>query len=343
MPGASSILDKVDPTTFTESPEEVKIWLPSQLPPSSRDAMCVPGLPELEFRFRLAQAYDALDLIRRLYGAYQVLLTKNQVHLSASQGTTTKTKALFRNFTLKIDQAAARYRDARTALLRLDPKKPIDRHWKDNLKELRRDHIRGPARQNDELSESKRQTSWIWQTSSLKKDAGINSPELQGIMRAEWCRAKARVQRFEEEVELTVEEMRRTLQFFRWTADRWEKRGRARDCEPMLEGATMAGIKAYAAYQASIYRRMVSVFLQDWYECLERKSLGSDWLTDYTRPEVCRRRRLPSYVTLYHPSAPSDLAPDELDGALVNDPQSDVEMRSVGPESDVDMDCFDDV
>ena len=336
MPGASAFLDEVDPTAVTEAPEGVKIWFPSQLPPGSREKSCIANLPHLEFRFRLAQAYDALDLIRRLRGVYQVLLMKNRVHVSKSQGTTTRSKALFANFALKIDQAAACYRDARVALLRLDPNGDIHR-WKEDLRELRRTDIRGPSREDDETSESHQQLSWIWQTSSLEPNAGINDPKLRGIMRVEWCKAVARAERFEEEVELTVEEMRRTLLSFRGTADRWEQLGKARVGEPLMDGDTTAGVRAYASRQAALYRRLVDAFVQDWYECLELKSLGSDWLSGYPRPDICRRRRLRSNVEAYHLSN-ADVAGE----ALANDPLSDGEEDLTGHSSDVEMGFFDD-
>ena len=86
MPGVSGFLDDIDPTAVTEVPEAVKLWFLSQLPPTSRDSSCIDSLPHLEFRLRLAQAHDALDLIRCLCGVYQALLVKVQVHVSNSQG-----------------------------------------------------------------------------------------------------------------------------------------------------------------------------------------------------------------------------------------------------------------
>jgi hypothetical protein len=213
-----------------------------------------------------------------------VLLAKNQVHVSTSQGTMTKAKAIFTNFILKIDQAAARYHDARVALLHLDPDGKIS-PWKEDLRELRQNDIRGPSREGDEKSESRQQPSWIWQMSSLKEGAGINDPELKDVMRVEWCKAIARVERFEEEVELTVEEMRRTLLFFECTARDWERRGEARVGEPTMDEEMTAGVRAYAARQAALYRRLVDIFVNDWYTCLDLKSLGSDWLPKYKCPE----------------------------------------------------------
>ena len=338
MPGAYSLLDEVNPTAVAETPKEVKIWLPSQLPSGSHDKLCIVDLPRLKFRFRLAQAHDALNLIQHLLGAYHVLLMKNQVHISKSQGTMTKSKTLFQNFKNKIDQAAACYRDARAALLHLDPIKAIS-CWKENLKELHRDHIHGPSHESNEMSKSRHQPSWIWQTSSLEGDTGINDPELQDIMRIEWCKAIAQAERFKEEVELTVEEMRRTLLYFEWTANHWEQLGQARVGEPMMDGDTTAGMRAYAARQAALYRKLVDLSLQEWYECLELKSLGSDWLPTYPRPTFCQRRRLQSNVVAYHSSASSH--DDGKHDALTSDPSDGgTEFFDSASEFDIDFDDF---
>jgi len=332
IPGVSRFLDDIDPATVTETPEIVKLWLPSQLPPTSRESMCIDGLPHLELRLRLVQAYDALDLIRRLRGLYQALLVKNQVHVSNSQGTQTRAKALFTSFSLKINQAASRYCDARVAILRLDPDEKFSQ-WKENLRELHREDIRGPSREANETSESRQQISWIWQAASSRANAGINDPDLQAVMRVEWCKATARAERYREEVELVVEEMRRTLHFFKWAAEHWEQLGKARANEPTMDGVTATGLRAYAARKAALYRKLTNVFIQDWYACLERKSLGSSWLPEYPRPETSQRRRLRSNVEAYHSvSQPQDA----MDGALINDPPSETE--DVGGDVETDFD-----
>jgi len=146
-------------------------------------------------------------------------------------------------------------------------------------------------------------------------------------MRVEWCKATARAERFREEVELVVEEMRRTLVFFKWTADNWEQLGKARVSDPTMDEDIAAGPRAYAARKSALYQKLIDVFIQDWYESLELKSLGSDWLSNYTRPETVRRRRLPSNVVAYH-SSPF-LGVGDLDDALTNDPPSHPEMSTV--------------
>lgn len=163
MPGASTFLNDVDLTIITEAPKTVKLWLPSQPPPNSRNKSCINGLPNLEFRLWLAQAYNALDLIRHFCGVYQALLLKNQVHISSSQGTTTKAKALFMNFTLKIDQVAACYHDACVALLQLDPDEKLSQ-WKEDLRDLCQEDVCSPSCEVNKLLELHQQVFWIWRT-----------------------------------------------------------------------------------------------------------------------------------------------------------------------------------
>jgi len=74
--------------------------------------------------------------------------------------------------------------------------------------------------------------------------------------------------------------------FFKWAMDHWEQLGEARVGEPNLDEGTTAGLRAYAARKSTLYRELVCVFLQDWYECLKSKSLGSNWLSKYQPPET---------------------------------------------------------
>lgn len=64
-------------------------------------------------------------------------------------------------------------------------------------------------------------------------------------------KARARALRWEEELALIPEEVRRTIEYFEWHATDWEKRAAARgDVTPQLR----EGLAAYAARQASLRR-----------------------------------------------------------------------------------------
>ncbi|KAG2738126.1 hypothetical protein P692DRAFT_20637822, partial [Suillus brevipes Sb2] len=99
--------------------------------------------------------------------------------------------------------------------------------------------------------------SWIWKTS------GSNSNELglQDSLRVEWCKARARARRWEEEVELLREEMRRIIAFLDWHAGWWDMQGprRAFNSLQAREGAL-----AYAQRQANLRRTMAVHFKSVW-------------------------------------------------------------------------------
>ena len=65
MKGIDDLLDNVDPIVLADHPENVKLWLPSDFPSTSRDERCAPGLPSIEYRLRFATATNALQDIRR--------------------------------------------------------------------------------------------------------------------------------------------------------------------------------------------------------------------------------------------------------------------------------------
>ena len=133
--------------------------------------------------------------------------------------------------------------------------------------------------------------------------------------------------------------MKWTLLFFKWTVNHWEQLRDNRVGESTMDKEIVAGARAYAARQAALYRKLINIFIQDWYECLETKSLRSGWLSEYPRPEACRRRRLQSNVATYHLFTPHV---DDMDSALENNSASNSEDSvTVTGDSDVKMDFFD--
>ena len=74
-------------------------------------------------------------------------------------------------------------------------------------------------------------------------------------------KSKARADRWNEEVQLVKEEMRRVLVFLEWKADWWTKEGgRVLNVRPDIAD----GIRAYAAKQAHINRALARSFKMRW-------------------------------------------------------------------------------
>ena len=309
MPGVASDLDAIDATLLADRPEDVKLYLPSALPSSLRNTHCVSGLPRIEYRLRCAQAVNFLNAIRLFRRLIRALTKKTRSHISSTQRTTTRTHGLYDRATAQQARAVSGYRTSRNAISALAPNEEFG-SWKAAFLELKDDDIRGPGYEDEKPSKSRSSKSrsskshfiqsWIW-TTSPHVQTSIEDSDLQATVRIEWCKAQARAKRHEEEVELVVEEMRRTLAYFEWNACEWESRattpplgGRA------IDETTAAGITAYAYKQASIQREMIEVFIDDWYEPLGQKSLGSDWLGAWAAPSGNKRQRLPSNVRLFH-------------------------------------------
>lgn len=339
MPGCSTLLDDVDPELIIDAPESVKLWLPSALPSISRDTWCTSGLPVLEFRLRYAQAADALDHLRRLRRLVRGLVLQAKKHPSPTQRTMTRSQSVWEGLDVRVAQVSARYRDARTALLRLHP----SGGWAKFFLELKKEDVRGPAREEDDPSESRFIPSWIWtlrapQTppdlpgsppSTTTTDLAQTSPPINGsasnsvnsinvsteeveeYMLVDWARAQERAKRFEEEVELCAEEMRRTLSFFSWSASEWDKRAeeRANSKNPPSDNV-LQGLRAYAHRRSAMFRDMIKVFVNDWHSSLQPKGLGGEWLARYSTLITPQRGRntIPSII----PLIPEDNFKDDI-------------------------------
>jgi len=293
----------IDPIVLADHPENVELWLPSALPLASRDAQCIEGLPELEYRLRFAQAADALHNIRLYRRLLRTLTIKSQIHITNTQRTSTRSRSIFDKAKAKLAQAVATYRASRKAIMNLASNEEFG-SWKDVLQELKDCDIRGPGREESETSESRFVPSWIW-TTVLQTLTSAEDPDLNDTLRIEWCKAQERAKRYEEEVELVVEEMRRTLVTFELNACEWDQRATSISLHTPLASAVTTGATAYAHKQADIQRNLIKVFINDWYEVLEKQPLASSWLRKYPRPPEYQRHRLICNVRRYHSNSPA--------------------------------------
>jgi hypothetical protein len=78
----------------------------------------------------------------------------------------------------------------------------------------------------------------------------------------EWARAHARKLRWEEEVLLLREEMRRVLRYLAWQSRWWRERVGVRADDVPRE--VTAGIDAYALKQADLHDRLAAFFRRKW-------------------------------------------------------------------------------
>ena len=170
---------------------------------------------------------------------------------------------------------AERYRAAHCALTHLDP----NGDWRNRLRLLDANDIRGPGKGIDE-SHGRYEPSWIWLVPRVTTapDMGDSEEQLDNSMEVEWAKSKARSDRWEEEVPLTVEEMRRVIDFHGWKARWWRRQGKQRK-----EGSAdvLHGVNAYVEKQAAFSEQLAQSSATHWCPALAKKGIVPDWAAEY--------------------------------------------------------------
>ncbi|KAL0578101.1 hypothetical protein V5O48_003880 [Marasmius crinis-equi] len=120
--------------------------------------------------------------------------------------------------------------------------------------------------------ETRKRLSWIWthRGRKISLEDGVDDNEL---LREEWCKSRARMQRAEEEEMLVREEMRRTLAYLEWAADQWDKK---RDTGEIVKKPLKEGRAAYAVEQAAIQRGLRDKFSKLWGEGPEAENADEE-------------------------------------------------------------------
>ena len=305
MPG---VLD-ADPSDPEPSPrvkaESIKLWLPSQLDSKDRDSICLGGVVNSEKELRFAQLEDSLNDLRRARRVRRGLVTFHKVQLAGEgQKTQTKSRAVMQTLQDRITKSARRYNVARDALLCLDPR--MD--WQVLYPPLTEANNRGPGKEPEEMSGSDGQysPSWIWHPNTTT----VSPDEVNEDMRVEWAQCVARADRWEEEVILLQEEMRRVVQFLEWQSSDWFSKAVSRT--GTVTPVVLAGLSAYAHKQGSVFQNLAVWFSQRWRSTLVSLSLPHTWATRFLEghnkplenPDFKKRKRTQGPPTA-HPRAAS--------------------------------------
>ncbi|PPQ76066.1 hypothetical protein CVT26_004585 [Gymnopilus dilepis] len=242
---------------------EVPLLLPSALSPTMP---CDVRLRQIEWRLRLAQCTDALDDLRDgLCLRSFVLIDKSRFQRGQRQNT--RSQGIVDRIQAKVKAAANRYRTARAAISKLAViLQQVG--WEGTIRALKDEDIRPLTPEDSHQgkgktsapSEGRRTLSWIWtqmgNSMEFKEDERLDES-----LRIEWCKSRARRDRWKEEVELLQEEMRRVKEFFQTRAQQWEDLARSDSGNWALPGviwdrSTVEGRTAYARGQASQFKAM---------------------------------------------------------------------------------------
>lgn len=275
MPGVLDTGASDPGSSRKEKAESIKLWLPSQLDNTGERAiLCVAGVINSEKELRFGQLQDSLNDLRKARRIRRGLITFHKIQLAGEgQKTQTKSRAVMQTIQDRIGKSIRRYRVARDALLQLDP----SGDWVNLHPPLMDADNRGPGKEPEEVSKSDGQytASWIW----LSNTTVVSPDEVNEDMRVEWAQCMARADRWEEEVALLQEEMRRVVQFLEWRSRDWLSKvdARAGNSTPMVR----TGLSAYAKKQASIFHNLAVRYCQRWNSTLVSLSLPRTWATNF--------------------------------------------------------------
>ncbi|KAG6877691.1 hypothetical protein C0992_009434 [Termitomyces sp. T32_za158] len=250
MPQVAVIRARAEHAGSAELPSaiDVDLLLPSSL---IHKAPCDAKFLDYEWRLRFAQAHGVLHEMRRSI-VLRSQMYKSKDTLVRGQRMHTRSLALLAKVQGRINTAANKYRRVREILVTL-AQHLSKVGWDSTLQPLADEDLRGITAEEEGLSEGRRTMSWIWRT-----DSGIESLELgakQEVLRIEWCKARARAHRWQEECLLLEEEMRRVMAFFRYKQEQWLRLSTM--MYKHTDAATARGLQAYAQRQAELQSRLL--------------------------------------------------------------------------------------
>lgn len=309
-------MDSVDePGSQYTHPESAPLWFPSSLPSEIRRRAEMKEMCDAERRLREPQADDALADVHRFRRTIQGLWQFKKLNVSGTGNKpNTRMLDLYNRIDYKLQRAANRYRIAYAALMALDP----NGSWRERLKELNPVDIRGPGRDPDHPEDAKTSSgrfipSWIWLVPRSPQERGDDQTEAEfnDTMCAEWAQTRARMCRWDEEVLIIQEEMRRVLAFFEWKSRWWLEQGNRRQG---LESSIESGVIAYAHKQANLCLCMAARCAVYWLPIMKKYSIDPTWRGKY--------EKMPMPDTHTEPHSDSDSEDDE--GLGQKDDKSDV-------------------
>ncbi|KAG2144653.1 uncharacterized protein EDB93DRAFT_1241226 [Suillus bovinus] len=234
--------------------EDLPLLLPSEV---CGVVPCDRKMLEMEWSLRYAQANDALNECRTHIRVRRQLYQYKTQHVRG-QGASTRSRKTLDAVEERLMLSHAKYVSAHKALVSLA--RHLNRvGWEQKLQPLKKAHLR-PMGDFGALTQGTDIMSWIWLTHGISAD---NNEGLQDSLRMEWCKARARHNRWSEEILLLLEEMERVLRFLDWQAAQWDSLASRPFFEPLKEEVE-EGFVAYAFRQAHIRRRLAAVFKESW-------------------------------------------------------------------------------
>ncbi|KAG6836120.1 hypothetical protein H0H93_011192 [Arthromyces matolae] len=239
---------------------DIVLWLPSQL--ASKGIIVDQSLRQFEWNLRMGQVNDSLEDIRRTLRLRSYLYNYKD-RFSRGVKANTRSTTTITAATQRLHEASTKYQVARKAMVTLSHGLETPPSWRTTFRDLRAQDLRPLSEGLLDDTEGKRTVSWIWLQYPMERDDNDEDPRFNEAVRIEWCRARARMLRWSEEVDLLQEEMRRILQFLKWESERWRQRGTIKMGGGKQEHE---GRVAYAHSQAEMRLNLCRHFKDLWRE-----------------------------------------------------------------------------
>ncbi|KAI0037647.1 hypothetical protein FA95DRAFT_1506726, partial [Auriscalpium vulgare] len=260
----------------TIRPEQIKLYLPSDLSERERATACDPTLSDMEAKFRYAGACQALDDVRHQL-RFRTYVKRFKINNVVGQRKNTRARAFQSRIDDAVNRAASTYRLHRAAYLRLVGPGT----WEKRLRVLLDEHLvglgerlldqidladiervkeylrsrRGPS----STGESRYTLPWIWYTAGGGGED--EEAEIGDDLKLEWFKTRARSTRWMEEVLHLLEEMRRVPETFKFWAREWEQKSSAR---PNVPPELAEGLAAYSCKHSAMYVSLRERFTGQW-------------------------------------------------------------------------------
>ncbi|KAI0039152.1 hypothetical protein FA95DRAFT_1504561, partial [Auriscalpium vulgare] len=265
------------------------LWLPTAVPRALWAVGLTNGLIAKNVRLRIAQAEDALHGLRRQLRLRMGMIHYKKVFVDGpGQVANTRARGQISRLKERIDKYAEQYRAAYDALCVLDP----EGDWRLRLLKLKSEDVVGPRpevekHEKPKPGEGHREIPWIWRTISHVAqdlpgaDTEITEDEVHESELRHWVRARARVRRWDEEVQHLLQEMPRSVRFLLWKSDWWAQRVSMRTEVPE---DIRDGLVAYASRHCAVYEGLATSFQGVWTKVLSAHDLSVDWPVRSVRP-----------------------------------------------------------
>ncbi|KAG2117124.1 uncharacterized protein F5147DRAFT_768503 [Suillus discolor] len=202
-----------------------------------------------------AQANDALNECRS-HIRLQTQLLRFKAQNIRGQGANTRARKTIDTVEEHLAMSHMKYCCAHKVLVTLSAH--VDRTgWQQSFQLLKKSDLR-PMGDFGGQTQGTAIMSWIWWTHGVSAD---DSAGLQDSLRVEWCKARARHNRWHEEIQLLMEEMHRVLAFLKWHIKWWEERATLRT---FVRSEDAEGFVAYAKRQGAVRRALLTSFENRW-------------------------------------------------------------------------------